>query len=151
MSAVAPATVRATSSADRRARHALGGALVLILFWGANFSVQKAVFDALSPGGFLLVRYLMMPAAAALLLVWRFGLQWPRLARADALALLQLGLAGHLLHVGLVTYGIYWSTAFSSSVILACGPLFTLLILRWNGVEQLSPPRRSMSGFALTV
>ena len=148
MSAVSPSTVPATSSADRRARHALWAALVLILFWGANFSVQKAVFTALSPGGFLFVRYLMMPVAAALLLVWRFGLAWPRLARADARALLELGLAGHLLHIGFATYGIYWSTAFSSSVILACGPIFTLLILRWKGVEHLKPGQVAGVGVA---
>ena len=62
-----------------------------------------------------------------------------RACRAPTLfALLRLGLAGHLLHVGLVTYGIHWSTAFSSSLILACGPVFTLLILRWHGLEQLT-------------
>ncbi len=119
-------------------RQALAAALVLILVWGANFTVQKAIFQALSPGGFLFVRYLVMPVAAALLLCWRFGRRWPRLSRADAWALLRLGLVGHVLHVGMVTYGIYWSTAFSSSVILACGPVFTLLILRWHGLEELT-------------
>jgi drug/metabolite transporter (DMT)-like permease len=49
-----------------------------------------------------------------------------------------LGFIGHSLHVGLVTYGIHWSTAFSSSVILACGPIFTLLILRIQGLERLT-------------
>ena len=108
----------------------------MIVVWGSNFSVQKAVFAVLSPGGFLFARYLIMPVAAALLLVSRHGLQWPRLPRSELLALLRLGLAGHLLHVGLVTYGIHWSTAFSSSLILAMGPVFTLLILRWQGVEE---------------
>jgi drug/metabolite transporter (DMT)-like permease len=122
---------------ERRARRALWAALVLILVWGANFSVQKAVFDVVSPGGFLFFRYLGMPLAAAALLCWRHGRHWPRVSRDDAIALLKLGLAGHLLHVGLVTYGIHWSTAFSSSLILACGPVFTLLILRWHGIEHL--------------
>jgi drug/metabolite transporter (DMT)-like permease len=130
-----------------RARHALWAALVLIVIWGANFSVQKEVFKALSPGGFLFVRYLVMPVAAALLLCWRHGTRQPRPARAELLALLKLGLAGHLLHVGLVTYGIHWSTAFSSSLILACGPVFTLLILRWHGLEQLT--RGQLAGVAV--
>lgn len=120
------------------ARRALWAALALIVVWGANFSVQKAVFAALSPGGFLFVRYLILPLAAATLLCWRHGRHWPRVSRADLGALLRLGLAGHLIHVGMVTYGIYWSTAFSSSLILACGPVFTLLILRWKGVEHLT-------------
>jgi drug/metabolite transporter (DMT)-like permease len=58
-----------------------------------------------------------------------------------------LGFIGHSLHVGLVTYGIHWSTAFSSSVILACGPIFTLLILRVQGLERLSLPQ--MAGVTL--
>ena len=130
-----------------RSRQALWAALALILVWGANFSVQKAIFQALSPGGFLFVRYLIMPVAAALLLCARFGMRWPSVTRADALALLRLGLVGHVLHVGLVTYGIHWSTAFSSSLILACGPVFTLLILHWHGHEALT--RGSVAGVAV--
>ena len=39
-----------------RERKALWVALVLVLVWGANFSVQKLVFTAMSPGGFLMAR-----------------------------------------------------------------------------------------------
>ena len=122
----------------RRERTAMWVAMGLILVWGANFSVQKMVFEAMSPGGFLMVRYLIMPVAAAALLCWRFGPHWPRVPRADWWALLKLGLAGHLVHVSLVTYGIHWSTAFSSSLILSMGPVFTLLILRATGIEALT-------------
>ncbi|CAN5790912.1 EamA family transporter [soil metagenome] len=139
-----PATLQASPD---RTRHALWAALVLILVWGANFSVQKAVFAAVSPGGFLFVRYLIMPLAASLLLCSRYGLRWPKVSRADLIALLKLGIAGHLLHVGLVTFGIHWSTAFSSSLILALGPVFTLLILRWHGLETLT--RGQVAGVAV--
>jgi drug/metabolite transporter (DMT)-like permease len=132
-----------------RERAALWAALALIVAWGANFSVQKEVFAALSPGGFLFVRYLIMPVAAALLLVAHFGRRWPRLPRSELLQLLKLGIAGHLLHVGLVTYGIHWSTAFSSSLILAMGPVFTLLILRWHGTERMT--RAQVAGVAVAV
>ncbi|MCE9660053.1 MAG: DMT family transporter [Burkholderiales bacterium] len=137
----------AVARQDRRARRALWLALFLIVLWGANFTVQKAVFTALSPGGFLFVRYLIMPVAAALLLCSRYGLRWPKVSRSDAFALLRLGLIGHLLHVGLVTYGIHWSTAFSSSLILACGPIFTLFILHWHGHEKLT--RGQVAGVAV--
>jgi drug/metabolite transporter (DMT)-like permease len=129
------------TSAAKRQRTALWVAFAMIVVWGANFSVQKAVFDAASPGGFLFVRYLVMPVCALLLLVWRYGFSWPRVPRADLLQLAKLGFFGHFLHVGMVTYGIHWSTAFSSSLILACGPIFTLLILRWVGIEQLRRPQ----------
>jgi drug/metabolite transporter (DMT)-like permease len=129
-----PATEAETAVRERRA---LWAALALILVWGANFSVQKAVFVALQPGGFLFLRYLVLPVASALLLCFLFGRHWPRMSRRDLLSLVRLGLIGHLLHVSLVTYGIHWSTPFSSAVILACGPIFTLIILRWHGLETL--------------
>lgn len=130
-----------------RQRAALLLAFALILVWGINFSVQKAVFSAVTPGGFLFVRYLIMPVCAVALLWQRFGTAWPRLPRAEWWALLRLGLLGHLMHVGLVTFGIDWSTAFSSSLILACGPVFTLLLLRWLGVERLT--RAQIGGVAV--
>ena len=70
------------ASARRASARRCGWRCVLILVWGSNFSVQKMVFTAMSPGGFLMVRYLVMPVAAALLLCWRFGLRWPRVPRA---------------------------------------------------------------------
>lgn len=105
--------------------------------WGANFSVQKAVFATIPPTGFLFARYLIMPVCAVVLLLYRFG-RFPRVPRDDVYALARLGFFGHVLHVGMVTHGIHWSTAFSSSLILACGPVFTLLILRWSGIERLT-------------
>ena len=128
-------------------RAALLLACALILVWGINFSVLKAVLTVLTPSGFLFIRYLIMPLCAAALLWQRYGRRWPRLPRADLWALLRLGLLGHLLHVGLVTFGIHWSTAFSSSLILACGPVFTLLLLRGLGVERLT--RAQIVGVAI--
>ncbi len=122
---------------------------MLVLVWGANFSVQKFVFGYTGPGGFLFVRYLIMPLCAAVLLTYRHGLAWPRVSRADAWRLVVIGLSGHLLHVGLVTYGIFLSTAFSSSVILACGPVFTLLILRAMRIETLR--RMQVIGVAIAL
>jgi drug/metabolite transporter (DMT)-like permease len=137
----------AVARAISQQRAALLLAFALILVWGINFSVQKAVFAAVTPGGFLFVRYLIMPVCAVALLWQRFGTAWPRLPRAEWWALLRLGLLGHLMHVGLVTFGIDWSTAFSSSLILACGPVFTLLLLRWLGVERLT--RAQIGGVAV--
>lgn len=116
---------------------ALGAALLLILIWGANFSVQKYLLNTLTPSGFLLARYLIMPFCALILMRVTLGKFLPPLPREDLLSLARLGFVGHSLHVGIVCYGIHLSTPFSSSVILACGPIFTLLILRWKGHEKL--------------
>ncbi len=123
---------------SRRQSQALAAGLAMVTVWGANFSVQKYVFSAMPPGAFLFARYLLMPACALLLLLRIGGGRLPRLARDDAVELAKLGVIGHTLHVSMVTYGIHWSTAFSSSLILALGPVFTLLILRWRGVEILT-------------
>ena len=119
-------------------QRALVVALVLIVIWGGNFTLQKHLYDLITPGGFLWARYLIMPVCALLLMRWRMGAWLPLLPRKDWMHMAWLGFIGHSLHVGLVTYGIHWSTAFSSSVILACGPIFTLLILRIQGLERLT-------------
>lgn len=113
--------------------------MLLIVIWGANFTLQKHLFALMGPGGFLFARYLIMPVCALLLMRWRLGAWLPPLPRQDLRQLAWLGFVGHALHVGMVSYGIHWSTAFSSAVILACGPIFTLIILRWKGLERLLP------------
>lgn len=122
----------------RHSQLALTVALILIVIWGANFTLQKHLFSLLSPAGFLMARYILMPVCALLLMRWRLGYWLPPLPRKDMLHMAWLGFVGHSLHVGMVSYGIHWSTAFSSSVILACGPIFTLLILKYQGIERLS-------------
>ena len=133
----------------RHDQRALLVALVLIVIWGGNFTLQKYLFDLITPGGFLWARYLIMPLCALVLMRWRFGVWLPPLPRKDWQHMAWLGFIGHSLHVGLVTYGIHWSTAFSSSVILACGPIFTLLILRMQGLEQASDVEVSLAASAV--
>ncbi len=135
-----PATlVTAARSGPSHQRLALAGGLAVVAVWGANFAVQKSLFGLLPPAAFLCARYLMMPLCAALLLLHANGGRWPRLPRDDMLRLAVLGVLAHTLHVSMVTFGIHWSTAFSSALIMACGPVFTLLILHAAGLERLTP------------
>lgn len=114
-------------------------ALAVVLTWGINFPLQKALFGQVGPVGFLGLRYLLVPFCAIALLCWRFGTRWPRLDRGEVGPLVRLTLVGQGLHLLLSAHGMQGSTAFSASVLLACGPVFTLLILRLSGVERLSP------------
>lgn len=143
-SAQSPASLSSAASGQQLA---LAAGLLVVAVWGANFTVQKALFKVLPPGAFLFARYLLMPLCAALLLLHANGWRWLRLPRADALKLAWLGVLAHTLHVSMVTFGIHWSTAFSSALIMACGPVFTLLILHWTGHEQLT--RGQVAGVAL--
>ena len=116
----------------------LFAALAVVIVWGVNFPLQKALFGQVGPIGFLGLRYLLVPFCAVALLCWRFGLRWPRLDRAEVWPLVRLTLVGQGLHLLLSALGMQGSTAFSASVLLACGPVFTLLILRLSGIERLS-------------
>lgn len=113
---------------------ALAMALVLVLAWGINYSVQKALLAQIGPQAMIFVRYLVTPACALALLLWRYGLAWPRLDRGEWAALAGLALVGHVAHVSVMTHAMHLSTPFSSALISACGPVFTLLIVRllWN-------------------
>jgi drug/metabolite transporter (DMT)-like permease len=141
------ATLSASRPAPSNSRLALAAGVTVVAVWGANFTVQKTLFGVLPPSGFLFARYLLMPLCAALLLLYVSGGRWPRLPRADVLRLAWLGVLAHTVHVSLVTFGIHWSTAFSSALIMACGPVFTLLILHWAGLERLT--RGQVAGVAL--
>lgn len=126
---------------------ALAAGVAVVAVWGANFAVQKVLFEVLPPGAFLFARYLLMPLCAAVLLLHANGGRWLHLPREDAWRLAGLGVLAHTLHVSMVTYGIHWSTAFSSALIMACGPVFTLLILHASGHERLT--RGQVAGVAL--
>ncbi len=130
-------------------RLALAAGLLVILAWGLNFPLQKALLTAMGPGGFLCLRFTLMPLLVAGLLLHRHGLNWPRVPRQDAWALVRLGLLGQGLHLTLSSFGVHWSTPFSSSVLLACGPIFTLLILRAYGLERLR--RAQLVGITLAA
>lgn len=128
-------------------RRALGGSLLLVLLWGASFTIQKAAYAALGPGGFLFGRSLLMSVCAVGLLCWRGSPIVPVLNRREWRVLLGLTLLGPVLHIGVVTYGIHWSTAFSTALIMACGPVVTLILLRVLRGTQLH--RNQMLGVAI--
>lgn len=119
---------------DRARRLALMVGVTLACIWGAMFTVQKHAMSEFGPDGFLLLRYAAVQPVCAITLLAilsRRGSIW--LSADDFLKLAGLGVIGHLLHIGIVTYGVHWSTAFSSSLILSCGPVYTLLLLRLTG------------------
>src|SRR3990172_5843761 len=117
---------------DRAATLSLLAAIATMVVWGVNFAVTKYVLDALGVGPFLFIRFLTMPLLgfAVLALVYRRHLARSLPRRADWPRFVAAGLIGHTLHVGIVTWGIDLSTAFSSSLV-------PLLILALLGAERL--------------
>lgn len=136
-------------NSERANRLSLAAAIATMAVWGANFAVTKYVLDALGVGPFLFIRFLTMPLLgfALLAFVYRGRLAQALPRRADLPRFAAAGLIGHTLHVGIVTWGIDMSTAFSSSLVLTSGPLFTLLILALLGAERLK--RQQVAGTLL--
>jgi drug/metabolite transporter (DMT)-like permease len=114
-----------------------------MIAWGMNFAFVKYVLEHLGVGAFMFLRFLVLPLLGVVLLVLIFRNRvrhtWPR--RADLPRFLLCALVGHVLHISAVMYGMHLSTAFSSSLVLTCQPLFTLAILAWLGVERLRRPQ----------
>jgi drug/metabolite transporter (DMT)-like permease len=117
----------------------LAVAVLLLTVWATNFSIIKLVMSHITPGAFLFARYIVTPACAVLLLVAIYGRHWPKLPWAEWKTLAWLTLLGHVLHVTLINWGIYLSSPFSTALIVACGPLMTLVILVVAGSERLVP------------
>src|SRR2546421_8253826 len=102
-----------------------------MLAWGMNFAFVKYLLEHLGVWPFMFIRFVTLPllAFALLALVFRGRLAstWPK--REDLPRFVACGLIGHTAHIAIVMYGMNLSTAFSSSLVLTSGPLFTLIIL----------------------
>lgn len=124
---------------DAAAQHrALATGWLVVLLWAAAFTIQKLVYESFGPGGYLFGRSVLMSGCALGLLAWRRSPWWPRLSAADWRILLAATAIGPVGHVALVTYGLHWSTPFSGSLIMACGPVCTLMLLRLLRGARLS-------------
>jgi drug/metabolite transporter (DMT)-like permease len=120
-------------------RWSLIAALATMVAWGVNFSFVKHVLDHVNVGAFLFIRFASLPLLGLLLLLivfrGRLALSLPK--REDWGRFAACALVGHAVHISAVMYGMNLSTAFSSSLVLMSGPLFTLMILAALGVERL--------------
>ena len=123
------------------ARWSLVAAIATMVAWGVNFAFVKYVLEHLGLGAFLFIRFATLPVLGFVLLVLvfrgRLARTWPK--REDLPRFVACGLIGHTLHIAAVMYGMNLSTAFSSSLVLTSGPLFTLMILALLGAERLRP------------
>jgi drug/metabolite transporter (DMT)-like permease len=118
---------------------ALAAAIFTMLAWGMNFAFVKYVLGHMGVGTFMFLRFSVLPLLGLGLLAVAFrgnlARSWPR--RADLPRFVLCAFVGHVVHISAVMYGMNLSTAFSSSLVLTCQPLFTLGILAALGSERL--------------
>jgi drug/metabolite transporter (DMT)-like permease len=120
-------------------RWSLIAAIATMLAWGVNFAVSKYLLDRIGAGAFMFFRFSLLPLLGMALLVvvfrGRLAMTWPR--REDLPRFVACALIGHAVHIAAVVHGMNLSTAFSSSLVLTSGPIFTLAILALIGAERL--------------
>jgi drug/metabolite transporter (DMT)-like permease len=122
-----------------RDRWSLIATIATMAVWGLNFPFVKHVLDQIGVGAFLFIRFAALPllglALLAIVFRGRLARTWPK--REDLPRFVVCALVGHTVHIAAVMSGMNLSTAFSSSLVLMSGPLFTLVILAALGAERL--------------
>ena len=124
---------------DRRAAGPVGaqaGLLVVVVVWGANFSVVKDGLATLDPLVFNAARFVL---AGLALTVLGFGRPTRLPHRRDLLPLAALGLVGHMAYQLGFIFGLDATLAGNAAIILAAAPIWTVALAVLLGQDTSSP------------
>lgn len=112
------------------------GAILVMVFWAANFIVVKSAIQEIPPVTFAFLRFSLAAIVLLVALRWREGSIRP--PRADAIAVMGLGA------IGFGVYQVIWSTALhsipagDSALIIATTPVLTALLAVVAGSDVLT-------------
>jgi drug/metabolite transporter (DMT)-like permease len=120
--------------------------LVVVGLWASTFIVTKHAFNELAPLAFTFVRFALMSALAFVVLFAR-GRSW-RIDRRDLPRFALAGLTGYTFYQLGFVLGLERTSPFTSSLLIAMVPLFTLVILATRGER---PPARGWAGLAVAL
>lgn len=120
--------------------------LLMVLIWGANYSVVKSAIRELPPQAFNALR---MAIASGVFLAALLSRGVPRIARADWARLAALGAIGHFVYQFFFMAGLARTTASNSSLIIGCSPVAVSMASALSGHERV--PRSQWAGVVLSV
>jgi drug/metabolite transporter (DMT)-like permease len=120
--------------------------LLVALAWGINFSVIKFALGDFHPLGFTVVRFAL--AALFLFIVMFVNRESFAIDRHDRMKVVRLGFIGIALYNLFFMYGLKYTTAANSAMLISMSPLFGALIQAVSGKERLS--LRISTGLALS-
>jgi drug/metabolite transporter (DMT)-like permease len=110
--------------------------LFVALVWGVNFSVVKFALTDFHPLGFTMVRFTL---AALFLFVFMLVNRLPfTIKRHDRWKIVRLGFIGITLYNLFFMYGLKYTTAANSALLISLSPLFAAVIQAASGKERLS-------------
>jgi drug/metabolite transporter (DMT)-like permease len=120
--------------------------LVVVGLWASTFIVTKHAFAELLPLAFTFIRFGLMTALAFIVLFAR-GRSW-RIDRRDLPRFALAGLTGYTIYQLCFVLGLERTSPFTSSLLIAMVPLFTLVFLATRGER---PPARGWAGLAVAL
>lgn len=120
----------------------------VVIMWASTFVVTKAAFAVVSPFAIIFSRFMVMVVLAftVLLIKERGESLW--IERADLGRFIASGLAGFTFYQLGFTFGLNYTSPFSSSLLIAMVPLITVLILAIMGEPT---PRQGWVGLAVAL
>ena len=120
--------------------------LLMVLIWGANYSVVKSAIREIPPQAFNVLR---MGVASAVFTAALCATGLPRVARADWARLALLGAIGHCVYQTCFMAGLARTTASNSALIIGCSPVAVSIASALAGHERV--PRVQWAGVLLSV
>jgi len=149
MRARAAATDPDTSSQRRRVSPDAAIA-VLVLIWGSNFSVVKVALREFEPLAFNAGRFVV--ASALVLIFLRISGRPLAIQRRDWPRLLALGFLGNTLYQVLFIFGLDWTLAGNTALMLSTVPIFVTILsvlLRHEGIGRFAWAGIVVSGLGI--
>jgi len=121
--------------------------ILVVLIWGANFSVMKLALGELPPLAFAALRFTIAGVLLLGLLVAREGV--PRLDRATLWKLTWVGVMGNTLYQVLFTLGLQRTSAANASLLIATTPALVAGFGALLGIERLR--RSTLLGIGMAL
>jgi drug/metabolite transporter (DMT)-like permease len=122
--------------------------LFVVGMWASTFVVTKALFVEISPLAFAFVRFALMTVLAFAILALRTRGRFPPIRRADLLRFLVAGVTGYTLYQLGFVLGLDHTSPFSSSLLIAMVPFFTMVFLTLTGERSR---RQAWVGLAVGI
>lgn len=113
------------------------GMVLVVLIWGANFTITKASFDSIPPLAFTAIRFAV--ATIALLLLLRFLEPRRRISKRTWVKLILIGVIGNSIYQPAFILGLANTTATNCAVIIGALPGVVALLAWVFRIERLTP------------
>jgi len=122
--------------------------LLVVGMWASTFVVTKAAFAEVSPLAFTFVRFALITVLAFGVMAARGRGRLEGVRRADVPRFIVAGVAGYTLYQLGFVLGLGRTSPFSSSLLIAMVPFFTMVFLAVRGER---PRRRAWIGLAVGI